>query len=169
MSRGLYFQFSYSLARDIGDLERNEAPEDAYDRRLHAKRMACVAAIYTVEPFVRTPEQILPESRPREPGPARPQPEYKRVWASLARSPEEVIGEMFDEAERRDPQRQKRWVALVDGNLTQIAHLEELAKKRGIALIIVVDFIHVSQYVWKAAGALFPNQEWEQDRWTRER
>ena len=41
-------------------------------------------------------------------------------------------------------------------------------KKRGVALIIVVDFIHVSQYVWKAAGALFPNQELEQDRWTRE-
>jgi len=33
MSRGLYFQFSWSLARDIGDLERNEAPENAYDRR----------------------------------------------------------------------------------------------------------------------------------------
>jgi hypothetical protein len=31
-------------------------------RRLHAKRMASVAAIYTVEPFVRTPEEILPES-----------------------------------------------------------------------------------------------------------
>ena len=136
--------------------------------RLHAKRMASVAAIYTVEPFVRTPEQILPESGRQETGPARPRPEQKRVWASLAQSPEEVIGEMFDEAARRDPQRQKRWVALVDGNLPQIAHLEQLAEKRGVALIIVVDFIHVSQYVWKAAGALFPNQELEQDRWTRE-
>src|SRR6202044_607744 len=27
-------------------------------RRLHAKRMAAVAAIYTVEPYVRTPEEI---------------------------------------------------------------------------------------------------------------
>src|SRR5487761_2324016 len=70
-------------------------------RRLHAKRMASVAAIYTVEPFVRTPEQILPESCRQETGPARPQPEHKRVWASLAQSPEDVIGEMFDEAARR--------------------------------------------------------------------
>ena len=136
--------------------------------RLHAKRMACVAAIYTVEPFVRTPEEILPESRRQETGPARPRPEHKRVWASLAQSPEEVIGEMFEEAARRDPQRHKRWVALVDGNLVQIAHLEQLAEQWGIALIIVVDFIHVAQYGWKAAGALFPNQEVEQDRWTRE-
>jgi len=44
-------------------------------RRPHAKRMASVAAIYTIEPFVRTPEEILPEfpplqeSEPRGPGP----------------------------------------------------------------------------------------------------
>ncbi len=147
-------------------------------RRLHAKRMASVAAIYTVAPFPRTPEQILPESPRlasrslgegrRETGPERPRPEHKRVWASLAQSPQEVIGEMFAEAARRDPDRQKRWVALVDGNLPQIAHIEQLARERGVPLVIVIDFIHVAQYVWKAAGALFPNQELAQDRWTRE-
>jgi hypothetical protein len=105
-------------------------------RRLHAKRMASVAAIYTVEPFVRTPEEILPESPTLQAtGPARPRPEHKRVWASLAQSPEAVIREM--------------------------------AEERNIPLIIVVDFIHVAQYVWKAAGALFPDQKPQQDRWTR--
>jgi hypothetical protein len=137
-------------------------------RRLHAKRMASVAAIYTVEPFVRTPEEILPESPTlQETGPARPRPEHKRVWASLAQSPEAVIREMFDEAARRDPQGRKRWVALVDGNLPQIDHLQQLAGERNIPLIIVVDLIHVAQYVWKAAGALFPDQEPQQDGWTR--
>jgi hypothetical protein len=137
-------------------------------RRLHAKRMASVAAIYTIEPLVRTPEQILPESPPlKETGPARPRPEHKRVWASLAQSPEAVIRAMFDEAARRDPKRQKCWVALVDGNLPQIDHLQQLAEERNIPLIIVVDFLHVAQYVWKAAGALFPDQQPQQDRWTR--
>jgi len=137
-------------------------------RRLHAKRMASVAAIYTVEPFVRTPEEILPESPTlEETGPARPRPEHKRVWASLAQSPEAVIREMFDEAARRDPKGQKRWVALVDGNLPQIDHLQQLAEERNIPLIIIVDFIHVAQYVWKAAGAFFPDQELEPARWTR--
>jgi hypothetical protein len=137
-------------------------------RRLHAKRMASVAAIYTVEPLVRTPEQILPEfPMLQETGPARPRPEHKRVWASLAQSSEKVIREMFEEAARRDPKRQKRWVALVDGNLPQIDHLQQLAEERNIPLIIIVDFIHVAQYVWKAAGALFPDQQPQQDRWTR--
>ena len=44
-----------------------------------------------------------------------------------------------------------------------------MAEERNIPLIIVVDFIHVAQYVWKAAGAFFPNQEIEPDRWTRGR
>jgi hypothetical protein len=60
-------------------------------RRLHAKRMASVAAIYTVERFVRTPEEILPRSEERQEKPTRPQPEHKRVWASLAHSPENAL------------------------------------------------------------------------------
>jgi hypothetical protein len=135
-------------------------------RRLHAKRMASVAAIYTVAPWVRTPEEILPATLPQR-EPTRPRPEHKRVWASLAQTPEAVIKEMFAEAARLDPKGQKCWVALVDGNLPQIDHLQQLAEERNIPLIIVVDFIHVAQYVWKAAGALFPDQEPQQDRWTR--
>jgi hypothetical protein len=33
MARGLTYQFSYQLARDIGDLERGQSPENAYDRK----------------------------------------------------------------------------------------------------------------------------------------
>ena len=88
--------------------------------------MASMAAIYTVERFVRTPEEILRRSEERQEKPTRPQPEHKRVWASLAHSPEAVITAMFDEAEHRDPKRKKRWVALVDGNRTQIDYLHKL-------------------------------------------
>ena len=42
---------------------------------------------YTVERFVRTPKEILPLSEERQEKPMRPQPEHKRVWASLVNSP----------------------------------------------------------------------------------
>ena len=42
-------------------------------------------------------------------------------------------------------------------------------RRSGTSLIIVVDFIHVAQYVWKAAGAFFPNEELEADRLRRGR
>jgi hypothetical protein len=136
-------------------------------RRMNAKRMASVAAIYTVEPFVRKPEEILPEQKPQE-AVKRPEPEYKRVWASLERSPEEVIAAMFEEALHRDPEQKKYWVALVDGNETQIDLLLKLAKERNLNVPVVVDFIHVSEYVWEAAKALFPSDKMQQDLWVRE-
>jgi len=137
-------------------------------RRLHAKRMASVAAVYTVAPFVRTPEEILPpDGPPTEAGPPRPRPEHKRVWASLARSPEDLITALFDEAAHRDPDRQKRGIALVDGNLTQLEHLGRLATERNAPMPIVVDVIHVAQYVWEAARAFFPDDATQQDRWVR--
>src|SRR5439155_22787510 len=100
-------------------------------RRLHAKRMAAVAAIYTVEPYVRTPEEILTDSpRQRETGSARPRPEHKRGWASLEQWPEALLREMVDEVARRARKGQKRWVAPGDGNLPPIAHLQQLAEER---------------------------------------
>jgi hypothetical protein len=151
------------LPEDLRDATRRAAAERdqtftarlAQGRRLHAKRMASVAAVYTIEPFVRSPEDILvPAGKPSD-EPARPRPEHKRVWASLERTPEEVITAMFDGGEHRDPQHQKIWVALVDGNLTQLDILQKVARQRNIALTILVDFIHVAHYVWQASLAFY--------------
>jgi hypothetical protein len=49
----------------------------------NAKRMATVAAVYTIAPFVRTPEELVGGSSSPRSGPPRPRPEKKRVWASL--------------------------------------------------------------------------------------
>ena len=136
-------------------------------RRLHAKRMASVAAVYTIEPFVRTPEDILPApGNPIDQRP-RPRPEHKRVWASLENTPEAVMTAIFDEAADRDPRHRKTWVAVVDGNLTQLDTLHKVARTRHIALRILVDFIHVAQYVWQAALALSPADSAQQDAWVR--
>jgi hypothetical protein len=68
------------------------------------KRMATVAAVYTVAPYVRTPEQVVRSLAPwREPAPPRPPVEHKRVWASVQNDPEAVLDEAFGEALRRDP------------------------------------------------------------------
>jgi hypothetical protein len=93
------------------------------------RRMAMVASVYTIDPFYRTPEDIVRDLRPDHETLARPRPEQKRVWASLIHEPREVIEQMFDEAERRDLERQKAWVALVDGNKTQLRLIKEVAPR----------------------------------------
>ena len=71
----------------------------------HAKRMATVATIYAVGRHVRSPEEIFPEPGPRRSPPApRPSPARKRVWASVEQEMEDVVDEMFLEAQSRDPQ-----------------------------------------------------------------
>ena len=135
----------------------------------NAKRMATVAAVYMIAPFVRTPEELVGNSSTPRPGPPRPRPEQKRVWASIEKTPEEVIKELLQEARYRDPADEKTWVALVDGNKSQIRILKRLAKKNGLDLTIIVDLIHVIEYLWNAGRVFHPAPGPELENWVRHR
>jgi len=50
-----------------------------------------------------------------------------------------VIDDAFTEALRRDPDRRRRWVVLIDGQLDQRRRIERAAAKRGVAITIVLD------------------------------
>jgi hypothetical protein len=135
----------------------------------NAKRTATVAAVYTIAPFIRKPEDLIPQSSSERVEPPRPRPEKKRVWASLEKTPEEVIEEVFEEAGCRDPGHRKKWVALVDGNKPQIRILRRLAKKKGIDLTIIVDVIHVIEYLWNAGRAFNSESGEALESWVRVR
>lgn len=138
----------------------------------HRKRMATVASVYTIQPFERTPGQMLQmlARQPVEPAlPPRPRPEEKRVWASLEQEPGEVLEEAFEEAVDRDPDRDKRWVSVVDGNETQLALLEDLATAHDRELTVILDIYHVMEYVWKAGHVLHPKGSPELEAWVLER
>lgn len=77
------------------------------------KRMSTVASVYTVAPYARSPESLM-NPEPNEVV-SRPKVANKRVWASVERESQDVIDELFQEALRRDPTRQRQWVVLVDG------------------------------------------------------
>jgi len=138
------------------------------------KRMATVAAVYTVAPHMRSAEEVVAGLRHIKPAPdARkprpPRPEAKRVWASVEAELPVVIGQLFDEAERRDPLRRKRWLVVVDGDrkLEQAARRE--AKRRGVKVTLVLDFIHALEYLWRAGHALFAEGTTELEAWVLDR
>jgi len=135
----------------------------------NAKRMATVAAVYTIAPFVRMPEELVSDSSSLCSEPPRPRPEQKRVWASIEKPPEEIIKEMLQEARYRDSANEKTWVALVDGNKSQIRILKRLAKKNGLDLMIIVDLIHVTEYLWNAGRVFHPASGPELENWVRHR
>jgi hypothetical protein len=132
--------------------------------------MGTVAAVYTIAPFVRTPDQIVRELGPaHETLPQRPRPEDKRVWASVKHPPEAIVHQAFEEALRRDPKQTKEWIALVDGNETQLDFLQLAAKDYGVELVILLDLIHVLEYLWKAAWAFHAPGESAAETWVGER
>ena len=137
------------------------------------KRMATVAAVYSVAAQVRTPEQMLAvlarEEEAERKSPPRPRPQHKRVWASLEQEPREVLQEAFREALQRDRQGNQRWVAVVDGNKTQLTILKELAQHHGVQLTIVLDIFHVLEYLWKAGHALAAEGSAELEQWVLHR
>ena len=137
----------------------------------NAKRMATVAAVYTVARHQRAPEDIVHEldGVAAKPSAKRPRPEHKRVWARIEKSPEQVIAAAFQEGLRRDPERKKTWVALVDGNKPQIKLLHAAARQHALTLVILLDIIHVIEYLWRAARVLHEETSREAEQWVNER
>lgn len=136
-----------------------------------SKRMATVASVYSIDPFVRSATDFEKELTKdfEEDTRIRPRPQAKRVWASVDKSSEEVTKDLFAEALRRDPKHEKQWVALVDGDPRQIDRIEAEAKERGITITLICDIIHVIEYLWKAAWAFFTEGDPKAEAWVTER
>ena len=142
------------------------------------KRMAELACVYDAAPVPRTPEDIIAtpaqqrrkkKAQASEPKgkqkPREPQAKGKWLTASVTDDIPAVIGTAFDEGERRDPVHQQEWVVLIDGNNTQIEAVTAEAASRGITVTIVIDFIHVLEYLWKAAWSFFDKGDPASEEW----
>jgi len=60
-------------------------------------------------------------------------------------------------------------VAFVDGNATQIRILERMAKENKTGLTIVVDIIHVIEYLWSAGRVFYPQGSQVLEDWVSHR
>ena len=129
------------------------------------KRMAQVATVYTIAPFVRTPADIVRDLWSDDPSPVRPKPQHKRVWASLTQSPEQVIAAAFDEAQQRDPEHHQQWVVLTDGETHQLERIQAEIQRRQVTVTWVLDVIHVLEYLWRAAWVFYPEGKADAQDW----
>ncbi len=82
-----------------------------------------------------------------------------------------MVAEATLEAERQDPEHAKRWVVLVDGAEPQLDLVEAGAAAYGVDVTVILDIIHVVEYVWRA-GRVFHREgspELTHWAWTRVR
>ena len=157
-------------AREDGGKKRTRLKPGEKSNR---KRMSTVAAVYTVAPHERTAEEVMgvleSEDGEQLEKPSRPRPENKRVFASLEKEPAEVIAEMLAEAERRDPEHERRRVVLIDGAEHQLKLIKKEVRTRGVDATIVLDLIHVLEYLWDAAHCFFPVGSDAAEEWVSEK
>jgi len=130
------------------------------------KRMATVGAVYSINPFVRTPEEVVEslfrnpeEKRPKR---ERPRPCHKHLRAMLTHenaAGEEihgragVFGWIADEMAQRNGQGHKPIVCIMDGE-------ESLWEARDVfqehvPMVDVLDLLHVTPRLWDAAAQFY--------------
>src|SRR3954464_6725175 len=157
-------------------------PDEATDVRLPApanrrrgkggkanqKKMAAVGAVYTIEPFVRTADDVIDEVMRKEAGARRPRPQNKRVRAELLVGKVALFLWLADEVIRRNPQGRKPVIFVSDGE-------QALHDRQGEYLpegaICILDLFHVLERLWKVAWCLFEekSQKRAAHQWVEER
>lgn len=72
----------------------------------------------------------------------------------MATDAADVIKCVFDQPQTRDPEHHRCWVVLVDGAIAQIDAIRAEAAKRNAPIHVLIDVIHVLQYLHAAARIL---------------
>lgn len=146
----------------------------AFDKRLStgekrgAKRMAEVGVVFDALPpqTPRTPELIMGLARGPDGAPAGQVRAAGRWYVTDITADRAVtIARVFGEAARRDPGHERTWIALADGDRHQIAAIEKEAASREVTITILIDFIHVLEYLWKTGWAFHPPRDPALEAW----
>jgi hypothetical protein len=147
------------------------------------RRMATLAAIYTIDRYPRTAEQIVAAlfrddagARPKD----RPEPRFKHVTARFSRVRQEPDGEKWESngtidafawadeqinLRRRPGQPVLR---LMDGQPSLWDAADNVLSVPPQETIDILDILHVSSYVWRAGKVLYPQQE-QRETFARDR
>jgi hypothetical protein len=89
-----------------------------------------------------------------------------RRLASLERPKKEVMQEIVQDAERRNPEQQRPYVVVMDGALRLWNAVTALLV--GIAWVGVLDIIHGVEYLWDVGNALYGEKTPETEQWVYE-
>jgi hypothetical protein len=141
------------------------------------KRMATVGTAYSVDRYVRTPEEVVAALFRDGPKPteARPQPQGKHVWASLERQEGEqpcssmdvVYPWLLNEVVERNPGLTKEMVYLHDGQEALWEACERHLPRKNATEIL--DLLHVTPRLWQAAHVFHAEKSQAAEDFVRER
>ncbi len=129
-------------------------------QKANKKRQACVGAVYTIDPFVRTAVDVVDELMRDACQVDRPVPQHKELRAELSRSLEgvEVNGKerifswFSEQVQTRNPQGAKPVVCVMDGD----RGLWKMLSCFLVNVVCILDLFHVLERLWSAAHCFHP-------------
>ncbi|MCI0356302.1 MAG: ISKra4 family transposase [Acidobacteria bacterium] len=136
------------------------APRRGKGEKANKKQMAYVGAVYSIDRFLRTADDVVEEIDRRQRARDRPVPQHKHVWAEMttlaegavATGRERVFIELAVAAHERDPTHRKPLVCLMDGEVG----LWEMQREWLPRSIGILDLFHVLERLWQAAHCFHP-------------
>jgi len=135
------------VSRETSHLKTRRGKGDKKTR----KREAIAIALYTIEPYQRTAREVVNAlfKKTAPPNP-RPVPRHKQVLASL-QGKQRTVARLAVWAARRSGEHIREQVALTDG----AASLQNQIRAKLPGFTLVLDMIHVDEYLWKAGAAIY--------------
>ena len=155
-------------------MRREEGEEPVEGRRkkgekANKKREACVGGSYLIDPYERTPEEVLGDLEGQGDRKERPRPQDKRIHGELSqegRTGKEATFEWLKEMkEQRDPEGKCPVVCVMDGSMG----LWKQVKEKFPGVVKILDIFHVSERVWVAAHTFHPEGSEEAANFAREK
>lgn len=142
------------MRRPCGETRR-EGARRTKGQKANKKQMAYVGAVYTIDRFARTADDVVDELARQDAACERPRPQHKHVTAEMTQLVEgeecngrvSLFGELGEEVRARNPAGRKPVVAVMDGE-------RALWEVLGFFLphaIGVLDLFHVLERLWLAA------------------
>jgi len=124
------------------------------------KREACVGGVYTVEPFVRTADDVVDEVLRKKSKENRPVPQNKQLRAALTqeiegqevKGKERIFSWFAEQVQTRNKDGTKPIVCVMDGARSLWAMLARYV----VGVICILDIYHALEYLWLAAYCFFP-------------
>ena len=137
------------------DQPRTHGQRRTKGQKANKKQMSYVGGVYTIDRFVRTPDNVLDELARKAAAAERPKPRHKRVTAEMTQviDGEECNGRvslfatLSDEVRERNPGGKKTVVAVMDGEKALWATLKFFLP----SAIGILDIFHVIERLWDAA------------------
>jgi hypothetical protein len=152
-----------SVGRDSSSGRRRAKGEKA-----NKKQMAAVGAVYTIEPFARTADDVIEEVMRKEARQRRPRPQNKRARADLLVGKVSLFLWLAQETIRRNPRGSKPVIFLSDGERALQDRQSEYLPENTICIL---DLFHVLERLWKVAWCFFDERTEKRHahQWVEER